>query len=430
MSITRQGINFWKALFTGDILHYYSLSQISVEQGEMIHYANYDMVLNLLISLWQLPLFILEKIIGGNILQFYIAKVYSKLYLIILVWWTGKVLQKIGKQMNYDDESLDNLFLMYISGITIFTTAGVVGQIDLFGILFILYALYYLLCDKKKLFMLFFILAVQCKFFALFILTPVILLQEKKIWKCCIEVVIPLLVTVIIALPFKLADPLGVAGKGSRLSEMVEYMLESKIYFLGYTIPIIFITYIAVCIIAYYLEISEEKGNWYIYFAYLGCLVLFLPMKTYPYWFIYFLPFTCLFFFINTKKRKRKLFIETVCSWALAVGYILNSYWCFSAFGVMWVSKVFQTERDFIALSNIWDKFGHASYYMAWTITYAPYVILLILITIYYNPKVQKKLTCDDKGEDISRGLTIRLIGNFLICNVGLILFLLAQINI
>ena len=68
-SIIRQGMNVWEALFSGRFFHYFSLCNESVPQGLMVHQANYGMVMNLILAIWNLPLWIAEKAAGGNILD-------------------------------------------------------------------------------------------------------------------------------------------------------------------------------------------------------------------------------------------------------------------------------------------------------------------------------------------------------------------------
>jgi cytosine/uracil/thiamine/allantoin permease len=70
---------------------------------------------------------------------------------------------------------------------------------------------------------------------------------------------------------------------------------------------------------------------------------------------------------------------------SLAVGYTMEDYWCFSAIGIMPPGK-FLNNENYIHLENIYQKFGHESYYMAWTITYAIFVVYILGLFISNRP--------------------------------------------
>lgn len=429
-SNVRQGMLVWEALFSGKFFHYYSIGSEAVEKGLMIHYCNYDMILNILMGIWQLPLYLIEKIIGGNILNFFWARAYSKLYLLALVYTAGIVMKKIALQLGINQEKTEDLQFMFLSNVFLIISAVVASQVDIIGLLFILLALYFLMKEDDPRFIIFFSLAVQCKFFAFFIFLPIILLREKRIWKIVLQLITPFIITILVNLPFSLIDPEGTADKKNRLAIMVEDLLGAKTYLLGFTVPTIFLIFAVICIIAYYIDLSdnENRGKWYLYFGFLGTVGLFITLHVYPYWYIYFSPFITLFFFLDGTKSKRRLLFETICSWAMAVGIVFSRYWCFSAFRSMLFGQMFSDTKPYLTIEQLWMKFGHLSYYMAWTITYGIFAAWLLLALIYHCPIVSKRRESIPVDENIETHLWIRAGGNLIICNAGLILFLLGQI--
>ncbi|MDE6426388.1 MAG: hypothetical protein K2K89_09700, partial [Ruminococcus sp.] len=429
-SNVRQGMLVWEALFSGNFFHYYSMGMEAVENGLMIHYCNYDMILNIIMGIWQLPLYIIEKIIGGDILKFFWARVYSKLYLLALVYFAGIVMKKIALQLGVDEEKTDDLQFMFFSSVFVLISAVVASQVDIVGLLFILLSLYFLMMEDDLKFMVFFTLAVQCKFFAFFIFLPIILLREKRIWKILLQLIIPFILTIVVNLPFSLIDPEGTGIKGRRLAIMVEDLLGAKTNVLGFTVPTIFLIFAVICIIAYYIDLSnnEDRKKWYLYFGFLGTVGLFITLNVYPYWFIYFTPFITLFFFLDGTKAKRRLLFETICSWSMAVGIVFSRYWCFSAFRIMFFGQMFSDVKQYLTIEQLWMKFGHVSYYMAWTITYGIFVAWLLLLLFYHCPLVSKRRKSVPMDENIETHLWIRAGGNLIICNAGLILFLIGQV--
>lgn len=429
-SNTRQGMLVWEALFSGDFFHYYSIGAEAVDNGLMFHQCNYDIILSILMGIWQLPLYLIEKVIGGNILDYFWARAYAKLYLLGCVYFATVIMKKIALQIGIEQEKVKDVQFMFASSIFVIISAVVASQVDIIGLIFILLAMYYLIKEDDIKFLIFFTMAVQCKFFAFFIFLPIILLREKRIWKIALQLITPFILTILSGLPFSLIDPVGTMHKGDRLAIMVEDLLGAKIYLFGFTVPTIFLIFAVICIIAYYIDLSEKenRGQWYLYFGFLGTVGLFITLHIFPYWFIYFSPFITLFFFLDSTKTKRRLLMETICSWAMGVGIVISRYWCFSAFRIMLWGELITDCKPYFTIEQFWIKFGHMSYYMAWTITYGLFAVWLIMSLVYHCPVIAKRRKYTPENENISSHLWIRALGNIAICNSGIILFLISQI--
>lgn len=392
-SNSRQGMLVWEALFSGRFFHYYSVSKEALDQGLMIHFANYDMVMNTIVAIWELPLFIIEKVLGcQDILMEYVgARIYSKMLMLMFLLLSAREVSKIGEALGLNKKDTDKLFFMFPTSIFALTSAVSVAQLDIIGLFFSLKAIYHVLKKEGVRYMIFLVLAVQCKMFPIFIFTPLIIAKEKKLWKMGVEVALPMAVNFLVALPFKLIDPAGVAEKKIRTEEMVEVMLRLKLPVLGFDVPLLFLAYIAVCMYAYCKKTPEgenEKKWYFLWLSFAGTLAYFLTIADgKPYWCVYFLPFILLFYLRKDRERKKRLLVETVATMALAVGYTMEHYWCFSAIGIMPFGKLLNNE-NYVHLEDIFLKFGHQSYYMAWTITYAIFVVYILGLFISNRPGV------------------------------------------
>ena len=417
-STTRQGILFWEALFSGRFFQYYSINLQAKQNGLMLHEANYDMVLNFLMGVWQLPLYIIEKITGcGDIINFFSARVYSKIYLLLLVWISGLEMRKIGKSLGADEQDQEHIFFMFVTSAFVITSALVNSQVDIIGVFITLKALYHALENNNKKYFFYFLCAVQCKNFAAFLFLPVIIIKERNVIRIAVIEMVPLALSALVNLPFKLADPAGTAPKTERLAFMIQEMLERKIWLFGYQVPVFFVLVIAGWLLAWFIKVPEEKKKEYmIYFGYLGTLLFFIGMSTSAYWFIYFAPYLTLLFFMRKDRRQDRLFLEVICCAAMAVGYVFCKYWQFSGVEVMLMGQL-MPGRDFIHLEELWEKYGHASYYMAWTVTYAIFAVWSVGAAIYHCPyrKYGDKTETEVAKEPIGKGLWLRMAINILI---------------
>ncbi len=230
----RQGMLFWESLFSGRFLHYYSLNIEVKQSGIMDHTAAYGMLTNFLMGIWQLPLYLIEKISGvANIQDYFLARVYGKLYLLILLYLTSRTVRRILEKVGVDKESSADAVFMLESGILTIDAVCLASQIDILGVWVTLLAIEALLDKDEKKFLAFFIFAGQIKFFSLFILIPAYLLHEKRIWKLGLTAVSPLVVGKIIDLPFILADPDGIATKYDREARAITSLLEGKAEIIG-----------------------------------------------------------------------------------------------------------------------------------------------------------------------------------------------------
>ena len=423
-SNTRQGMLFWEALFSGRFFQYYSVGSEARSHGLMIHYPNYDIVLNFLMGLWQLPLYIAEKLIGCKDIILYsaLARMYSKIYLVFVLLACGRETARISGELGCSKEEQTSVFYLFTTAVTALSSALVVAQVDVIGLFFILRALYHALRGEDKKYFLCFVLAVQCKFFAVFFVLPVVILRNKKIYRMVAELAAPVAINILLSVPFRLLDPAGYGGKGARLAEMVEEMLKTHWNFLGYTIPSLFFLYVGVSLLAFFIDVPEEKKKEYLFwFAFLGTIAMFLTMSNHPHWYIYLAPYTTIYLFLRREKRMKRLFLESVSHLALAVGFMINNYWAFSAIGMMplgeFLKKCFP---EHIVLEDLYIKFGHMSYYMAWTVVYAVYVVWLLAVAVYHNPF---KTIGEDKNaavEDIRPWIPLRALANALLVNASL----------
>ena len=427
-SITRQSIEFWNSFFKGRVLHYYSDCNLKYDPIHMQSYANYDIILVFFMSIWQLPLYFIEKIVGEDIQRFVLARMYSKLFVIPCIIICENLLKKISIQMGYNKETTDRIGIMFISSGFVIMSSAIIGQVDIIGLVFILAAVYYFYKNDNIRFLLFYILAVQCKFFAFFIFAPLILYKERKIIKSGIIAGIPLVISFLISIPFKIVDPEGMSRKSERLDKMVEKMFGTRINLMGYTIPLLLVLYSLLVLVLFFAKKTEDKVT-YTYIMLISASILFLNIDSMPYWFIYYVPFMLLLFFSKEECKGNRLLIYLISTSAAIFGLIFSRYWCFSAIGHSPVGQVIKGSFV-ISMSDLWMKYGHTSYYMAWTIVYGIFSAYMVCFLVFHCPLFKSKVFCQEASDiyDFKIMYKLYIIVNFLLVNICLWSYLIGWV--
>lgn len=428
-SNTRQGMNFWKALFEGDFFHYYSINILDQRRGLMQHNANYDMLFNFFIGIWQLPLYIMEKILKcDNILDFFLARVYSKTYYLILLYFSGHIMKKIGEEMNITKTEQESLFFMYCSNPIIILSICNVAQADIIAIIFSLLAILSLFKEDKK-WLIFFLLACQCKNFTFFLFIPIILLKEKRILRILFYAVLPWITQFLLNLPFRLCDPIGTELKDGRMLGVLGDMTKHKIEVFGIEVPIVFIVYSLICILAYVKEEENkyEKKKLYLYFGALAISSFFICFGIFfCYWAIYMVPFIILLFFVQKGyKNEKALILEMVGMIMYVAGSSLSYAWCFDYWFMkgMLIDIIIPFRKfELHGLAMLYSFLDREEMFSIWTITYAVFVAWLVYFFIENRPSKNLKLVSEEKI-DINKYLWTQAILGLLICNITIIFY-------
>ena len=440
----RHGMNIWESLFRGDFFSFYSVNLEAKAVGLAVHEANYGVFLYFIIGIWQLPLFIIEKIVGGNILNYTIARIWGKSYLLVALCIAGKYLKKIAGNLGVAEKYLDYVVMFFMSSaITMFTLCNV-GQTDIIGVMFSMIAFWYLFTEDNEKhflnikFLIFFTCAALCKDFALFIFIPVILYKEKNILKIAINSCLPLIVFFLIELPFKLIDQVGTNAKKLRLWIMLEKMMEHRINILGVDIPILLLTFVAICMVAYIMHAEQgNKGKRYmLFFGYVSILNLFLTMYTYPYWLIYVLPFMVLFFFINNDRVLEYWLLDCIAGCSIIVGFMVEFDFIFSDSFINVIGR--NSEPGQGVINRLSELVQADYYYNMWTLSYAVFVVWALILAVLNCPLYFDRKKKDNSGEvgfsteqlpcSFELLIWLRLVASFVLCMMPVILFFIQNI--
>lgn len=427
-SITIQGMNVWNALLDGNFFGYYS------------NYGSaFGMIMNIIMGIWQLPLVIIERIVGVNVLDYYVARMYGKLFLLVFIYISAKQIEKIILQFNVSKEKKNHAFLLFSSNALVFVACCSIGQVDIIGIYFSLSAMLALMENNNKKFLTFFIIAVQCKYFPLFIFIPILLYCEKNIAKVIGYLLAPFVVGYIINLPFVIHDNGNILKSGSLIGagvntngvadDILGRMFENKISIMGNEIPLIFFTFGIVCFWAFMKQKKEEvKKKWELFFGFIGISSVLLSYSADPYRYVYIVPFAVILIVVNDKSRWRDYLLMVFGTAALALANQWKYTWT-ADFSLLKGNII-----DFvIPLRNVDFKSAYSMYGKFYELRFVLFAIFIIWILYFIIHNIPEKLYFELKSTDFdlkfkNRVLKLQIVFNAFVSNIIVFFYIIWSI--
>jgi len=432
----RQGMNVWEALFSGRFFQYYSVNVESQAAGQMTHLANYGMILNIVNGIWQLPLYIIEKIAGGNILEHFAARIWGKLLMYVAMWTSAFLFRKLAVQTGLKEDKAERAMILYLTSSLVILSALNASQIDVVGMNFILLAMYYLIRDEQKKFLLFLILAVQFKDFAWLVFLPVLLLKEKNLLKLGATLAAPFLFSAVTGIPFSLADPAGVASRKSRIWIQIDWLTRSRVNLVGgIEIPVVFLALGALCMYAYFKVLTKEEEKdrirWYLYMAAAAMLPIMICTYSNAHWCIYFVPFYLLLLLHREDRFFIRLLLEMAGTLSLTVAYFVEWWGVFGGLDGMLADRLIAKDLNtLISAEQISEFLKQEKYFQFWTLAFAAFIVWAVCFLIFNHPSRvagQKEVSSGDLWTDgnkqsITALICLRAFAALVICNAMAIL--------
>ena len=432
-AIVRQGINLWRAIGEGRFFEYYSVNLESQAAGEMNFAANYDMLMNLINGIWQLPLFVIERIAGGDILASPFAKFWGLLQPVLYSFISGWQLLLLAKTLGISEERREKLYFLYMSGVFLIMPSCLLGQLDVVGLCFLLAAVRALIEKKDKRFLICAIIAVQCKNFGIFVLLPVVLLTEKNVFRIMAKLLPPVAALWLFNLPFSIADPVGVAAKNPRIWILADYMTRARVELFGFGVPVLFIFMGLVTLAAYYVSAKERRSDWIIYFAFLGMLPMLICQHSHPQWMIYPYPFGLLLLCKKEKGFGRSVFFESVAGLSQLGAYLISFQFIFNSDNLKktFFGTVFPEQAKHNVLERISDMLMEERFFNFWTLAFVPFIIWVAGMALFYCPALPERKGEEEEGwldRHIGLLMALRALGGFVLCNISVFLVFIGPI--
>lgn len=314
----RHGINFWKLLFEGNILHFFEMNYVASgnDYYSMVQGCAYNILLYIIFAVWNIPLALLEAFTNVDVMNNIFCIAYIKLLTVAAMAVSARILQKIFGLLGIDREQHGLLLFLYMTSTLMVAIVFVISQYDLISVVFQLLGIQAFLEKKDKKFILYFGVAFCLKYFSLILFLPLLLLRKKRIlsWiQAMVGMLLPLAVT---SLPFVNSyDRFSSELTGDLLTKLFNY--DGR----GYSQFVILYCFLLVWCFLQNEDYSAPKVIWASFVAY-G--LFFSLLDGYLYWSIMFAPFMVLLIAIMPRYLYLNLLLETLGYAAVVMGHLIT----------------------------------------------------------------------------------------------------------
>lgn len=331
-SLTIWSTNVWDVIFgNGGIRNLYHYSYQNVHDA-FHQYLGSELMSVLPMSIWNLPIWIAQRFFHHEISESALMLGYSKLFLVGLSVVMVLITRRIAYIITGDyDKSLVAAFL---SGSSVFLYISVCfsGQNDIIMILPSLFAIYYLLQNKHRAFLLWSMLTISIKPFFILPFLAVLVLYEKNFLKILLRLLIGVAGLLVQKLLFLGAPMYAESMDNGPSKRMLEDMFPGNI-----STAFGYISIFAVALVLIYLysytrpfdmeSIKEDPARFGKYVVYVITLtymsyVMFSPFSYYRIAVI--VPFLYIVMVENSKMYMYNLLFDIVFSFSLITKIMLR----------------------------------------------------------------------------------------------------------
>ncbi len=347
MVTLEHSFNFLDSVLSGRFLEFY---QIAIENSTFGHPAVYEFPIYVIFAIWNLPVYIANKVIGVDYLNSTLCLMWCKLMMIVFTIIAARLVYQIGEQLGFLKERCKWAVFFFLTAATVVIPVFVIVQYDIVSVVFMLLGIKAYMREENKKFILWFMLANTLKLFAVFIFIPLVLLKEKRLIWIGIEVLSGLFGLLICKVIFQ-GNAAYQASTTGFSDTMIERLQATGInwQYDGFVIPLFVLLMVGVCIFAYAKQTVnlEEKSRFAIYLplvVFLGFLGL-VPFN--PYWMILVAPYSVLVIFITPEKLKLNILLDAGIGFAVVWISVMINYPVFSKqlLNPLFLSKVISPDR-------------------------------------------------------------------------------------
>lgn len=358
LEVTRLSFHYLDNLFSGMGRHFYT-EQIMLDSFAYVKYVEptYEFPIYILFAIWNIPLYLLERFAGVDVLNNVACLMWVKTMIILFIGIFIHSLVKLCKTIDLSDNDIVFTVILFFTSNFFITSIVEISEYDIISLCFVLYGVEAYIRKDYKMFLIMFACAIPLKFFAVLIFLPLLLLKEKNIWKLLGNLVIVMLPIMI----FRLIIPCSGQPSGINLLDMlkgtnvgnlallyaIEYYVEmvvGEVYFSVVGLGIL----MAMC---YFIKIdkNDDIKRYSIYVCFLSYAILFVTCYTHPYWIMILVPFLHIVAVQNKKYLHVNMVLEMVMTWGLVLAQFFAFPWCFGnaiVAGGFW-SKIFGARDSF-----------------------------------------------------------------------------------
>ena len=289
--IVRHSISFWDALRTGRLNQFYQLAtalpigQATGQTGEV----PYDIWVYVLLAVWNLPVYLWELATGLTFETNLIAMVWVRLAGMLPFVGANWAILGIARQLGRPKEQ--GLWACWGFSTSLFLLNGLfcIGQIDIFNVFFTLMGLWAWLKKDERGFIGWFALAVTFKMFALMVFLPLLLLEEKRLWRIAGASAGACSLSVLSKLLF-LRDKMNTPTQFDE-RRFIRFLFGRNLDLGGATISAFVFLFGATVLVCWLSRMDEQaRPAWALWAVLAGYGSFFIGAAAYPYWAVVLAP--------------------------------------------------------------------------------------------------------------------------------------------
>jgi hypothetical protein len=316
------------ALFTGRLGSFYADNILIVPANPLFHGggALYGMPLYLVMGIWNLPLYLLDKL-GVDPLVHTLLLHWSKLQLIVALMLTLYYMRRIALLIGMDRKATEWLLFLTASSCLVIGPLLVSTQYDILAVSIVMIALYNYFKGSIWGFLLWFALASAFKGFALIIFLPLLLLHEKRIPHILWKLILVVAPSFLLSMLFPIAS--GEQELVTRLyMRLFSWLIptsasHSSVFLVASMILWVF------CLYQKPLEgIRKYSIPLYACFAATGSFITIVFVN--PYWVVLAAPFLYFTLFFSASRFRITVLLESVFTISMIILFQFRFYWCYN----------------------------------------------------------------------------------------------------
>lgn len=315
METARHAYILIQSTLDGDFLQFFENTLSRTYGFQYVNAAHYNIVMYILYALWELPLYLVERI-GGFVFDDVFLAMWCKAIGVGFYLGCGILVGKLAQRIGCDETACQWASLLFwLNPISFFNTL-VMGQYDSICLFFVLWAMLLYFDKKYMAFSLVMGVGFVFKFFPLFVFIPMLLLVEKRVPQLLKYGTVSLWLYIPTTLLFA-----GRTGDAAFFNQLMTDRLFTAVFPGGTADASYFgLAMVLICVAAY-LYRPQDAQTWYdvtVYGVMTVFSLLFIFVLWHPQWLILLVPFLIL-----SALRQREKTTYAYLNVALCIGFFL-----------------------------------------------------------------------------------------------------------
>ncbi len=323
-SLSVWSLYIWDTLYaTGNPTHFYAHAAQNIWHAPHGTVGS-DALIYIPWAIWNFPMWILQRFFGCNLMENPLMQLYSKCFLLLLIFGSAMIFKKITKLFPISEDHANNCVFLFFSGFFTLLSTAYIGQNDILVVFVLLLAMYALLSGKWKTFLFWAALSIAFKPYFIFPYIAIILFKEKRIHYILWYGIVGMSIYMGQKLPFLNAPMYQESFSGGATHMILRLMIENSINFTPHMVSLFVLCLLGVYVLAYFSESGENSNEQVIYYALLPYICFFLFVRYESYRPLYLFVFMALMIMAKPVYYRINLLLEIVASACLMYYYLYN----------------------------------------------------------------------------------------------------------